>query len=163
MKARTPRIDPSCAGFTASNLLVTLAIAGVLLAATIPAVSTTLRTYHRNGAAREVLAEIRRTQALAIASLRATTEDSITHDGQKLDVVRGTLLDSGKQAAFYPGDLPDDPARLLHPAREGAEHWLDQDYSVMNFAPSVLSLRPGNGPPHIRLDQVAQFLLGDRL
>ena len=59
--------------------------------------------------------------------------------------------------------LPDDPARLLHPAREGAEHWLDQDYSVMNFAPSVLSLRPGNGPPHIRLDQVAQFLLGDRL
>jgi predicted YcjX-like family ATPase len=103
------------------------------------------------------------TQALAIAALRATTEDTITHEGQKLDVVRGTLLDSGKQAAFFPGDLPDDPARLLHPARGGADHWLDQDYGAMNFAPSVLSLRPGNGPPHIRLDQAAQFLLGDRL
>lgn len=103
------------------------------------------------------------TQAMAIAALRATTEDSLSHDGQQLDVVRGTLLDTGKQAAFYPGDLPEDPAKLLGPAREGAETWLDQDYRVMNFAPSVLSLRPGDGPPHIRLDKAAQFLLGDRL
>ena len=33
----------------------------------------------------------------------------------------------------------------------------------MNFAPSVLSLRPGDGPPHIRLDKAAHFLIGDRL
>ncbi len=103
------------------------------------------------------------TQALAIASLRATTEETVTHAGQDLDVVRGQLLETGKQAAFYPGDLPSDPARLLTPAREGAESWLDDDYRVMNFAPSLLSLRPGNGPPHIRLDKAAQFLLGDRL
>ena len=103
------------------------------------------------------------TQALAIASLRATTEETVTHAGQDLDVVRGQLLETGKQAAFYPGDLPSDPARLLTPAREGAESWLDHDYRVMNFAPSVLSLRPGDGPPHIRLDKAAQFLLGDRL
>ncbi len=103
------------------------------------------------------------TSAMAIASLRATTEDSITHDGQALEVVRGTLLDSGKEAAFYPGALPEDPSHLLTPAREGAENWLDQDYRVMNFAPSPLSLRPGDGPPHIRLDKAAQFLLGDRL
>lgn len=103
------------------------------------------------------------TQALALASLRATTEDTVQHDGQTLEVVRGQLLETGKQAAFYPGDLPSDPAKLLNPAREGAEHWLDADYRVMNFAPSVLSLRPGDGPPHIRLDKAAQFLLGDRL
>jgi predicted YcjX-like family ATPase len=103
------------------------------------------------------------TAALAIASARATTEDTITHDGQTLEVVRGTLLDTGKPAAFYPGDLPKDPAQLLTPARDGAEKWLDQDYKVMNFAPAVLSLRPGDGPPHIRLDRAAQFLLGDRL
>lgn len=103
------------------------------------------------------------TSAMAIASLRATTEETMAHDGQQLDVVRGALLDSGKQAAFYPGALPEDPAHLLTPARDGAESWLDQDYRVMNFAPSPLTLRPGDGPPHIRLDKVAQFLLGDRL
>lgn len=103
------------------------------------------------------------TLALSLAALRATTEDTVTHDGQSLDVVRGLLLEGGKQAAFYPGDLPDDPSRLLNPARQGAENWLEADYRVMNFAPSVLSLRPGDGPPHIRLDKAAQFLLGDRL
>ncbi|MDW3222634.1 MAG: YcjX family protein [Paracoccaceae bacterium] len=103
------------------------------------------------------------TSALAIAALRATTEDTMTHEGRTLDVVRGTLLDSGKKAAFYPGDLPQDPNHLLTPAREGAEKWLDQDYRVMNFAPQPLTLRSGDGPPHIRLDKAAQFLLGDRL
>nr|WP_323785241.1 YcjX family protein [Thalassovita sp.] len=103
------------------------------------------------------------TQALALASLRATTEETLTHDGRRLDCVRGRLLDTGKRAAFYPGDLPTDPAQLLAPARKGAESWLGADYEVMNFAPAVLSLKPGEGPPHIRLDRAAQFLIGDRL
>ena len=103
------------------------------------------------------------TSAMAIASLRATTEDVMSHEGAALDVVRGTLLDSGKEAAFYPGDLPEDPAHLLSPARAGATAWLDQDYQVMRFAPAPLSLKPGDGPPHIRLDRAAEFLIGDRL
>ncbi|MEO1306394.1 MAG: YcjX family protein [Pseudomonadota bacterium] len=104
-----------------------------------------------------------RTKAMALAALRATTEETRTHQGQEIDVVRGTLLDSGKRAAFYPGDLPDDPSRLLAPARDGAERWLDADYQVMRFAPAAITLKPGEGPPHIRLDQAAEFLIGDRL
>ncbi|SMY06635.1 YcjX family protein [Flavimaricola marinus] len=104
-----------------------------------------------------------RTEAMSIAALRTTVEDRIDHKGQPLDVVRGTLLEAGKQAAFYPGALPADPAHLLSPARSGAEKWLDADYQVMNFAPAKLTLKPGDGPPHIRLDKAAQFLLGDRL
>ncbi len=103
------------------------------------------------------------TRSMAIAALRATTEETIEHHGRPLDCVRGTLLENGRQAAFYPGELPDDPMRLLAPAREGAEAWLDADYKVMSFAPSRLELRPGNGPPHIRLDHALQFLIGDRL
>jgi predicted YcjX-like family ATPase len=87
----------------------------------------------------------------------------VTHDGAPLQVVRGALLDSGKQAAFYPGDLPEDPNHLLNPARKGASEWLDQDYEVMRFAPAPLTLKPGVGPPHIWLDRVAQFLIGDKL
>ena len=103
------------------------------------------------------------TAAMSIASLRATVEETVAHRDGPLDVVRGRLLETGKQAAFYPGKLPSDPAHLLGPARAGAESWLDQDYAIMNFAPAPLELRPGDGPPHIRLDKAAQFLIGDRL
>lgn len=104
-----------------------------------------------------------KTKAMAIAALRTTVEETIDHKDGPLDVVRGRLQDSGKQAAFYPGKLPDDPMHLLAPARDGSDNWLDADYAIMNFAPAPLTLRPGDGPPHIRLDKAAQFLLGDKL
>ena len=103
------------------------------------------------------------TAAMSIAALRTTVEETVPHENGPLDVVRGRLLASSKQAAFYPGKLPSDPAQLLTPAREGSHEWLDADYSIMDFAPAPLTLRPGDGPPHIRLDKAAQFLLGDRL
>ena len=103
------------------------------------------------------------TAAMSIAALRTTVEDTVDHRDGPLNVVRGRLLENGKQAAFYPGKLPNDPAHLLGPARAGAQAWLDDDYSVMNFAPAPLDLKPGDGPPHIRLDKAAQFLIGDRL
>ena len=103
------------------------------------------------------------TEAIAMASLRATTEVMLPHQGRDLPAVRGRLMDTGKQAALYPGTLPSDPAHILTPARQGAEKWLDQDYTVMRFAPPVTTLDPGDGPPHIRLDRAAEFLIGDRL
>ncbi len=72
-------------------------------------------------------------------------------------------MDTGKQAAFYPGELPSDPTKIIGAARDGAQSWLDAEYSVMNFAPAKLNLAPGEGPPHIRLDRAAEFLIGDRL
>ncbi len=104
-----------------------------------------------------------RTQAMAIAALRATTEETRMVNGTPRDLVRGTLLESGTQAALHPGDLPADPASLLAPARAGAGQWLEGDYGVMRFAPAPLSLRAGDGPPHIRLDRAAEFLFGDKL
>ncbi|MER5172719.1 YcjX family protein [Thioclava sp. GXIMD2076] len=102
------------------------------------------------------------TQALAIAALRATTEADISQGETVLPAVRGRLPD-GRNVALYPGELPDDPAQLLSSARRGREDWLAGDYSIMDFAPAPLALRPGDGPPHIRLDRAAEFLLGDRL
>ena len=104
-----------------------------------------------------------RTAAMSIAALRATTEQTVEHEGRTLDTVRGRLLDTGREAAFHPGDLPEDPAWLLDPARDGAAAWLDADYAAMRFAPAPLTLKPGDGPPHIRLDKAAEFLIGDRL
>ena len=78
-------------------------------------------------------------------------------------MVRGRALDGGAEIALYPGELPDDPAALLAPARQGAGLWRDAAYRVTRFAPPRLRLAPGDGPPHIRLDRAAEFLIGDRL
>ncbi len=104
-----------------------------------------------------------KTEAMAIASLRATVETTLKHGGETLDCVQGVLLETGKSAAMYAGDLPDDPAHLLSPAKRGASAWLDGDFAVMHFAPPVLSRKEGAGLPHIRLDKAAEFLIGDRL
>ena len=103
------------------------------------------------------------TSALALSSFRATVEEEIERDGVRHGAVRGRLEATGKQAVMYPGELPSDPARLLSPARAGAETWLGADFGLMTFAPARLNRKPGDGPPHIRLDRAAEFLFGDRL
>lgn len=102
------------------------------------------------------------TSALAIASLRTTVEETRSHNGKTLNMVRGRL-ENGKQAAFHPGELPKDPNRIIAPARDGAATWAHGNYQGMQFAPAEIELRPGEGPPHIWLDKALQFLIGDRL
>jgi predicted YcjX-like family ATPase len=103
-----------------------------------------------------------RTGAMSLASIRATVEETRAHDGRELMLVRGTLPD-GRQAAFWPGELPADPTAVLSAAREGAAEWLAGDYGAMAFLPATRGMKPGEGPPHIRLDKAAEFLVGDRL
>lgn len=104
-----------------------------------------------------------KTAAMAIAAYRATIEETVVHKNEQLNMVRGRLMSTGKDAAMYAGELPDDPGVLLLPARTGAETWLEQDYSVMSFEPEKVVLQPGEGPPHIRLDRATEFLIGDCL
>ena len=103
------------------------------------------------------------TQSLSLARLRTTVEEVITHEGEKLEAVRGRLLDTGKEAVMYAGELPDDPSDILQSAREGAQNWVTDDYPIMRFSPAKMTLKSGDGPPHIRLDRAAEFLFGDKL
>ncbi|MGA1760986.1 MAG: YcjX family protein [Paracoccaceae bacterium] len=103
------------------------------------------------------------TASLAIASLRSTTETRQSHAGKDMDFVRGTDLDTREQVAFYPGQLPDNPQSILSEADQSIGAWSLSEFSTMRFAPPKDALRSGEGMAHIRLDQAAQFLLGDRL
>ena len=103
------------------------------------------------------------TRALSIASLRATVEQTVTRDGRQIDVVRGHLPGTREEAALFPGNLPDDPAAILSPARRADADWTDAAYRVTRFAPPRLKPEAGEGLPHIRLDRAAEFLIGDRL
>jgi hypothetical protein len=102
------------------------------------------------------------TAAMAVASLRATVEEEREAGGERLGMVRGRLAD-GRQVALWPGGLPEDPGALLAPAQAGAADWPGGAWGLMRFAPAAATLRPGEGPPHIRLDRAAEFLIGDRL
>jgi len=104
------------------------------------------------------------TQALSLAALRATVEQSTKHEGEMLDLVRGTLIENGKDVALHPGDLPADPARLLTPAKQGAAVWPDDfSYNLPSFAPPKPAKSAPHGLAHIRMDKAAEFLLGDKL
>lgn len=102
------------------------------------------------------------TRAIALAALRATVEESRRIDGAETGLVRGRLIETGKTVALHPGDLPEDPRALLRGDADAVD-WPEGTFGVMRFAPAPLTLRDGNGPPHIRLDRAAEFLIGDKL
>ncbi|MFT4792399.1 MAG: putative YcjX-like family ATPase [Paracoccaceae bacterium] len=116
----------------------------------------------REGATRAAFSGAK-TASMAIASLRATTETETTRDGRTIGLVRGRLMPDGREAAVHPGDLPENPADALALARSGALEWPDGGFRAPPFQAPRLTARPGEGPPHIRLDRAAQFLLGDFL
>lgn len=107
---------------------------------------------------------------LALASVRATREASVTQSGQTLPTIIGTPLpgeqidgrtfDGNTEAALFPGDVPTNPDAAF---RADAE---PTDVRFVRFRPPQLE-RTAEGMtlslPHIRLDRALEFLLGDKL
>ncbi len=109
------------------------------------------------------------TAAMAIAAIRATSEQTIRRDGADIGLVRGRRIDDGREVALYPGALPADVSGLLSEASVTSPGTADQDWTGDTsfarpaFAPPEWDATPGDGPPHIRLDRAVQFLIGDKL
>lgn len=99
------------------------------------------------------------TKTAAVAALRATTEETRTHAGREVEMIRGRLEDTGREVAFHAGALP----QTLDAFRAEATQGEAPDFAMHRFAPAPSTLRDGKGPPHIRLDQAAEFLMGDKL
>ena len=113
-------------------------------------------------------------KALAFAALRATKEAEMAKGRETLPCIVGTPLpgerigrdvfDGLRSAAVFPGDLPVDPAAALAGGSLGGN---GNAVRAICFRPPRI---PPDGPtgdvapwPHIRLDRVLDFLLGDRL
>lgn len=112
------------------------------------------------------------TAAMAIAAVRASSEQTIQRDGGEIGLVRARRASDGKEVALYPGQLPQDVPALLgaahahQPGAAPAEWEKGADFARPVFAPPRWSAGGGgddNGPPHIRLDRAIEFLIGDRL
>jgi hypothetical protein len=106
-------------------------------------------------AARRVQLEGIPTDALAVAALRSTDTVRTHYDGQLLSCVRGVPVASGKEKIVFPGEVP--------PTMPRGADWNEQHFDFRRFAPRRLDGRQRNGHGHIRLDQVLEAVIGDRL
>jgi predicted YcjX-like family ATPase len=100
-------------------------------------------------------------EVAALAAIRATREASVRQKGETLECIVGTPLsgevlgathfDGATEAAIFPGDLPKEAETALEGSLEGS-------LKFVRFRPPL----PKDGTwPHIRLDRVMEFLLGD--
>jgi predicted YcjX-like family ATPase len=119
-----------------------------------------------------------KTDAIAMAAIRATREAVVTRGKEKLPAIVGTPLagerignetfDGTKETAVFPGELPeliegeDREWKFKGLAASGPD---ETDFRFLKFRPPLLDAAAGAEPalPHIRLDRALQFLTGDRL
>lgn len=101
-------------------------------------------------------------EVAAIAAIRATREAKVNLKGQDLPCIAGipqkgevmgkTFFDGEREAAIFPGDLPDTAQQALGGTLQG-------QLKFLRFRPPPM--KDGTFP-HIRLDRTLDFLLGDR-
>ncbi len=101
-------------------------------------------------------------EVAALAAIRTTREAFVTQKSEQLACIAGIpqsgetigdqKFDGIKEAAIFPGDLPDDPQAALTGELEGK-------LKFVRFRPPMIV---GKTFPHIRLDRALEFLIGDQ-
>ncbi|WP_448554684.1 YcjX family protein [Thalassotalea montiporae] len=93
-------------------------------------------------------------KSLAIASIKSTDYGQSSHQGQMIPVVRGLAQETGKLTTLFPGAVP---AKL-----PDEDYWANHHFNFVSFAPKQ-GMAEHEALPHLRIDQVLQFLLGDKM
>lgn len=112
-------------------------------------------------------------EVVALAAVRATREGEAQVQGETLpcifgyplegEKIDGKTFDGTEEYGIFPGDLPKNPGSLNSLNRKQA---LENQIKVVRFRPPEISNNDAENPatlPHIRLDRVLNYLLGDRL
>ncbi len=115
-------------------------------------------------------------EVLAISAVRATREALAKRGRNELGVIAGTpekgersgtqVFTGEEEVGVFPGDLPADPEVALSPGGyKGRADGGEGDVGILKFRPPKLESGPWEKPvlPHIRMDRVLEFLLGDKL
>jgi predicted YcjX-like family ATPase len=99
-------------------------------------------------------------KTIAIASVKSTQSGKSLHQGQQISVIQGNKLSDTEDSennhtiTLFPGAVPN---QLPDP-----QHWQTSAFNFINFAPPT-GLNAHQSLPHIRMDQVLQFLLADKM
>ena len=90
---------------------------------------------------------------LGLASVQATQNGYVTHQGEQVPALRGHRLHDNTPLTMYPGEVP--------PRLPNHEFWQQQGFHFEQFRPQQIDI---DSPlPHIRMDAALEFLLGDKL
>ena len=92
------------------------------------------------------------TESTAIAAIRASTSGTTDYEGEQLNILHGRG-ENGQGLTLYPGEVP---ARCPEP-----QFWQKQGFDFPAFAPPCRDKL--SALPHIRMDQILEFLLADKL
>jgi predicted YcjX-like family ATPase len=97
-------------------------------------------------------------KTLAIAAVKSTTSGKTLHKGQKVSVIQGNTIPKGQESSekitLFPGAVPEKLPEK--------DYWQQAAFNFINFLPSSGMVK--HEPlPHIRMDQVLQFLLADKM
>jgi len=95
------------------------------------------------------------TEVHAIAAIRCTEDAIATLDNRPVAAVRGVLLENGRGAAIYPGEVP--------VKRPSPDFWQAGFFEMPAFRPPRLDPAGTSGLPHLGLDALLAWLIGDLL
>ncbi|MGJ8691321.1 MAG: YcjX family protein [Thalassotalea sp.] len=93
-------------------------------------------------------------KTLALASVQATKAGKSQYQGKEIPVLQGRQLSDNKTITLFPGSVP---SKLPTKA-----NWPEQGFHYISFSP-FQSIASHEALPHLRMDQVMQFLLGDKM
>lgn len=93
------------------------------------------------------------TEFTAIAAIRATQQVNVTQNGKQFKAIQGVRSADLQKVTIFPGSVP---AKLPSP-----DFWQTHRFEFDQFEPQ--RVEPGENIPHLRMDAVLQFLLGDKL
>ena len=105
-----------------------------------------------NNAKRDIEYQGAEIRTLVFSAMKSSTQGKVEHQGEMIDVLQGQTLDAQMQTLF-PGQVP----QQCPPA----EFWQQQGFGFPNFRPPVN--QSGGALPHIRMDQILEHLLGDKM
>ncbi|TMM46800.1 YcjX family protein [Colwellia ponticola] len=103
-------------------------------------------------------------KTLAIAAVKATNSGVSKHQGNEVPVIQGRSLAQselsgtasvfGEKITVFPGAVPSELPR--------DNYWQSNSFNFIEFAP-LSGLNKHQCLPHVRMDQVLQFLLADKM
>ena len=93
-------------------------------------------------------------KSLAMASVKATKLGETEHKGATIPVLQGKNVVDNKLITLYPGSVP---SHIPH-----VDYWQSANFTFNAFMP-LTAIRENDTLPHLRMDQVMQFLLGDKM
>ncbi len=97
-------------------------------------------------------------KTLAVASVKSTSLGTTQHKGQIIPVIQGNTKpnesEQVERITLFPGAVPD---KLPEKS-----YWQESAFNFINFSPCS-GMTKHEPLPHIRMDQVLQFLLADKM